>query len=58
MSDMNESKWTLPVITDSDGEQMIQFNDEVMEHLGIKEGDTIEWIDRKDGTWEIRKVDK
>lgn len=52
-----ESKWTLPIITDSDGEQLIQFNDEIMDHLGIKEGDTIEWIDRGDGTWEIKKVD-
>ena len=51
-------KWTLDVVTDSDGEQVVVFTDEIMDHLNLKEGDTIKWIDREDGTWEIKKVEK
>ena len=47
--------WTCQIITDSDGESMVEFNEEITEHLGIKDGDTIEWIDNKDGTWSIQK---
>lgn len=55
MSEEQPKKWKCNVITDSDGEYMVEFNDEIMEHLGIKDGDTIEWIDNKDGTWSIQK---
>ena len=48
-------KWQCKIITDSDGEAVVEFSDEIMEHLGIKDGDTIEWIDNKDGTWSIQK---
>ena len=29
---------------------------EVCEMLGWKEGDTIEWIDNRDGTWTLKKT--
>ena len=48
-------KWQCKIITDSAGEAMVEFNDEIMEHLDLKDGDTIEWIDNGDETWSIQK---
>ena len=30
--------------------------DELLENMDLQEGDDIEWIDRHDGSWEIRRV--
>jgi hypothetical protein len=50
-------KWQLPVEIDgTSGEYYIQFPDDLMEASGIKENDMVEWIDRKDGSFELRKV--
>ena len=50
-------KWQLPVEVDGiSGEYYIQFPDDLMEVSGIKENDLVEWIDRKDGSFELRKV--
>lgn len=52
-------KWQLPVEVDGiSGEYYIQFPDDLMEAAGIKEDDLVEWIDRKDGSFELRKVTK
>jgi hypothetical protein len=52
-------KWQLPVEVDGiSGEYYIQFPDDLMEAVGIKEDDLVEWIDRKDGSFELRKVTK
>jgi len=52
-------KWQLPVEVDGiSGECYIQFPDDLMEAAGIKEDDLVEWIDRKDGSFELRKVTK
>lgn len=48
-------KWQCKIITDSSGEAMVEFTDEIMEHLELKDGDTIEWIDNGDQTWSIQK---
>ena len=40
---------------DHPGELLLDLGNELCEYLGWKEGDTIEWIDNKDGTWTIRK---
>ena len=59
MSEVNDdNRWTLPIVADSDGELMVQFNDEIMEQLGLKTGDSIKWVDMGNGTWSIEKVDK
>lgn len=34
---------------------MVDLGLELCEQLGWKEGDTIEWIDNKDGTWTLKK---
>lgn len=41
---------------DHPGEMLLDLGDEIREHLGWKEGDTLEWIDNKDGTWTIKKT--
>jgi len=52
-------RWQLPVEVDGiSGEYYIQFPDDLMEASGIKEDDLVEWIDRGDGSFELRKVNK
>jgi hypothetical protein len=50
------NKWTIIVEEDKEtGELLLPFSDELLEQVGWKIGDTIEWIDNKDGTWTMRK---
>ena len=50
-------KWQLPVEVDGlTGDCFIQFPDDLLEAANLKEGDSISWIDRKDGSFELRKV--
>ena len=50
-------KWQLPVEVDGlTGDCYVQFPDDLLEAANLKEGDTVEWIDRKDGSFELRKV--
>lgn len=52
------SRWTLDVKEDPEtGDHILEFPDDMMEHAGWKEGDTLEWIDNKDGSWTLRKKD-
>ena len=51
------TKWVLPVQVDGlTGECYIELPDDLLEVAGLKEGDTVEWIDRGDGSFEMRKV--
>jgi bifunctional DNA-binding transcriptional regulator/antitoxin component of YhaV-PrlF toxin-antitoxin module len=53
------NKWTIVVEEDKEtGELLLPFSDELLEQVGWKIGDTIEWIDNKDGTWTMRKKDE
>ena len=47
-------KTTLTI--DDDG--VLTFTDEILEELGWKEGDLLEWIDNKDGSLSLVKVDE
>jgi|688.fasta_scaffold448703_3 hypothetical protein len=50
-------KWQLPVEVDGlTGECFIQLPDDLLEAANLKEGDQVEWIDRNDGSFELRKV--
>ena len=52
------STWTLDVKEDPEtGDRILEFPDDLMEQAGWKEGDTIEWIDNKNGSWTLRKKD-
>lgn len=49
--------YTLEVQIDPEtGDQILEFPDSLMEDAGWKEGDTIQWIDNKDGSWTLRKL--
>jgi hypothetical protein len=46
--------WT--VIVEEEGEDLIlPFPQDMLDEVGWKLGDNLEWYDRGDGTWEIRK---
>ena len=46
--------WT--VIVEAEGEDLIlPLPQEMLDEVAWAPGDTIEWIDQGDGTWEIRK---
>ena len=50
-------KWQLPVQVDGlTGDCFVNLPDDLLERAGLKEGDTVEWIDRNDGSFEVRKV--
>ena len=51
--------WTLTVEEDPNSEDCIlTFPPDLLEEAGWKEGDTIKWIDLKNGSWQLKKVDK
>ena len=55
---MNKTNWTLTVQEDPEtGDQILEFPDDLMESAGWKEGDVLEWIDNKNGSWTLRKKD-
>lgn len=46
--------WTVSI--EQDGEDLIlPLPQEMLDEVGWLPGDNLEWIDRGDGTWEIRK---
>lgn len=47
--------YTLTVQEDENNEPFIVFPEEEMARLGWKEGDVVEWVDNKDGSWSIQK---
>ena len=51
--------WTLNVeeTDDGSGDAILTFPPELLEQAGWKEGDTLKWIDQKDGRWLLKKVD-
>ena len=38
------------------GEFMLDLGDDLVNQLGWKIGDTVTWIDNKDGTWTLTKT--
>lgn len=53
----NQNKWTLPVEVDGlTGDCLITLPDDLLEKVGWEENDQLEWIDRGNGSFELRKV--
>ena len=53
---VKRTSWTLNVEEDPEtGDSILTFPEDLLESAGWKEGDTIEWIDNKDGTWQLKK---
>jgi hypothetical protein len=51
-------KWILPIEEVDCDEYIINFPDDLLEAANLKEGDEVEWVDRNDGSFLIRKVNK
>ncbi len=48
--------YTVTLEEDPDtGDLLLPFTDEILQEAGWKEGDTLEWIDNKDGSWGLVK---
>lgn len=53
---MNKNSWTVTLEEDPETKDLIlPLSDEMLESVGWKTGDTVEWIDNKNGTWSLRK---
>ncbi len=51
-------KWVLPVEEDPEtGDAIIQFPEDFLDQTKWKEGDKLRWIDNKDGSWTLKKID-
>ena len=51
-------KWRLPVEADGpSGEYFVTFPDDLLEAAGLKEGTEVEWVDRGDGSYLLKKVE-
>jgi hypothetical protein len=55
--DQDTNKWTLPVELDGlTGDCFVNLPDDLLGKVGWKENDQLEWIDRGDGSFELRKI--
>ena len=54
---MNKKTWTVTLEEDPEtGDLVLPFSDEMLAEVGWQEGDTIKWIDNKDGSWSLVKA--
>lgn len=52
----NMTRWTVTLEEDSDtGDLIMPIPQEVLDLQGWVEGDTLEWLDRGDGSWQLQK---
>jgi hypothetical protein len=53
---MNRKTWTLEVKEDPEnGDAILEFPDDLMLEAGWKEGDELDWIDNKNGSYTLKK---
>ena len=58
MTEANKS-WTVIIEEDVEtGDVILPFPQEMLDEVGWMPGDNLNWVDRGDGTWEIRKVEE
>lgn len=49
--------WVVTVEEDPEtGDLILPFPDDFLAEVGWHEGDTLEWVDLKDGSWAIKKT--
>jgi hypothetical protein len=54
---MSNTSWTVNIDEDPNtGDLILPLPEELLKLQGWVEGDTLEWIDNKDGTWCIQKA--
>ena len=51
-------RWIISLEEDEDGNLILPLGDDILEEAGWKEGDTIEWIDNKDGSSTMKKKEE
>lgn len=57
--DADKLSWTITAEEDPvTGEIILPLPEEMLKLQGWVEGDTLEWIDNKDGSWTLQKVKK
>ena len=50
--------WTLTVQKFEDGDEYLEFPQEVMDEAGWQPGDTIKWTDNGNGSWILSKINE
>ena len=51
--------WTITLEQDPEtGDLVLPFTNEMLEEVGWKEGDVLEWIDNKNGSWSLVKKEE
>jgi len=55
---ISDNKWVIEVKgrDGSDDELYIELPPDALDQMGWHEGDTIEWVDRNNGSWELKKA--
>lgn len=53
------NKWTITVedAGDDSGDLILPLPEDLLQMQGWVEGDTLEWIDNKNGSWTLKKVE-
>ena len=55
---MANKTWTITLEEDPEtGDLILPLNDDILEQTGWKTGDSIDWIDNKDGSWTMKKIE-
>lgn len=55
---MKNKSYVLPVLENEEtGDYYIELNDDILDGTGWKTGDTLEWVDNKDGSFTLKKKD-
>ena len=55
---MANKTWTINLEEDPEtGDLILPLNDDILEQTGWKTGDSIDWIDNKDGSWTMKKIE-
>lgn len=53
---MASKRWTVTLEEDPEtGDLILPFTNEMLADVGWREGDVLEWIDNKDGSWSLVK---
>lgn len=56
---MDKQSWIITLEKDEEtGDLVLPLPEELMEGQGWKTGDTLEWIEKKDGTWTMKKKEE
>jgi len=55
---MHKKSWTITVeeADDGTGDLVLPFPQDLLEQAGWKEGDSLNWLDNKDGTFCLEKI--